>query len=78
MSCGLKAGQTKRLFDWGHTVEIHFREPFVDLLEDLVDLARVHEVLKDSQHGAQLLMLLLDAQLLVHAVHSLFKAGLEG
>lgn len=44
----------------------------------MVDLAGVHEVLKHGQHGAQLLMLLLDAQLLVHAVHSLFKAGLEG
>ena len=53
-------------------MEIHLREPVVDLLEDMVDLTRVHEVLKNGQHGAQLLMLLLDAQLLVHAVHSLF------
>ncbi len=63
----------------GAAVEkIHFRESLIDFHKDACQLLVVHVVGNDVQNRAQLLVLLLQAQFLVHVCDALLEAGLKG
>ena len=58
--------------------EIHLRESLVDFHEDACQLLVVHIVGNYIQNCAQLLILLLQAQFLVHVCDALLQSGLKG
>ena len=58
-------------------VQIHLLESLIDLLEDAIELFRFDMGLDNREDSAELLVLLLEAQLLVHVSDSLLEAGLE-
>ncbi len=58
--------------------EVHLRESLVDFHEDACQLLVVYVVGNNVQNSAQLLVLLLQAQFLVHVCDALLEPGLEG
>ena len=65
------------LGEGGTVVEVHLGERVVDFDKDLTKLPVVHVLRYDRQNSAQLLILLLKSQLLVHVGDPLLQSGLE-
>ena len=59
-------------------VEVHFREGLINFDENVPELRMVNIVGDDCENRAELLVLLLQSQLLVHVCDALLKTSLEG
>ena len=59
-------------------VEVHLREGLINFDENVPELRMVNIVGDDCENRAELLVLLLQSQLLVHVCDALLKTSLEG